>query len=94
MVNSYDGTGRGNYILTFVLFVVLWTFSIPVEFRRAHICQTQRCIDNRAACYDCVTPEEWKAGIVEYYKGGGGVQFDFSIDPATKAKFMESLGRE
>jgi hypothetical protein len=28
-----------------------------------------------------MTPEEWRTGIMEYYKNGGGVKFDFSVDP-------------
>ena len=31
----------------------------------------------------CVTPSAWVAGITEYYRNGGGIKWDFSIDPAT-----------
>ena len=87
--SNVDGAGRGSVILAVVLVIVVWGFSIPTEFRRAHFCAglvagtDTPCTQNRAACYDCVTFDEWKGGIVQYYKNGGGVKFDFTIDPAT-----------
>jgi hypothetical protein len=81
---SYDGKNRGYVIEAIVLSICVWFFSIPPEFRRTHFCPTSRCVENRATCYDCVTFGEWKVRVADYYKGGGGVHFDFSIDPATK----------
>jgi hypothetical protein len=81
---SYDGKNRGYVIQTIVLSICVWFFSIPPEFRRTHFCPTSRCVENRTTCYDCVTFGEWKVRVADYYKGGGGVHFDFSIDPATK----------
>ncbi|KAG7354457.1 hypothetical protein IV203_003813 [Nitzschia inconspicua] len=83
-----DGTQRGAYLLGVVLLACLWIFSVPPEFRRAYLCGTERCVQDRQAylCNDCVTPEEWKRGIVEYYRNGGGVHFDFSVDPNSKLK--------
>mmetsp|Transcript_21895 Transcript_21895/g.28343 ORF Transcript_21895/g.28343 Transcript_21895/m.28343 type:complete len:172 (-) Transcript_21895:210-725(-) len=79
-----DGTGRGIYILAFSFLVSLWMFSIPTEFRRAHFCPNEQCTQNRASCYDCVTTSEWTTGIEEYYKGGGGIKWDFHVDQSTK----------
>ena len=83
-LGNIDGSERGNIIMAFVFFVCVWLFSIPPEFRRAHICTTQVCVENRARCYDCRTFEEWTSDIKAYYAGGGGIQFDFSIAPETK----------
>lgn len=80
-----DGTGRGLAIFSLVFAVCIWLFSIPTEFRRAHLCMTEQCVQNRARCYDCVTFSEWKDGITQYYQNGGGVQFDFSVADETKA---------
>lgn len=84
---SIDGKDRGNYIMAVVLFLNVWLFSVPPEFRRAYICPPQDyCIEQRSRCSNCVTFQEWTDGIADYYKGGGGIQFDFSIDPATLAR--------
>jgi hypothetical protein len=89
---KYDfGSGRGKVIQVIVLAVCVWSFSIPPEFRRARFCTTTGCVENRASCNDCVTFSEWKIKVVDYYKGGGGVNFDFSIDPATKEANKEMM---
>jgi hypothetical protein len=89
---KYDfGSGRGKIIQVIVLAVCVWSFSIPPEFRRARFCTTSACVESRASCNDCVTFSEWKIKVVEYYKGGGGVNFDFSIDPATKEANKEMM---
>lgn len=86
---SADGTGRGAYLLGIVLLACLWVFSIPPEFRRAYLCGSERCEQDRTAylCNDCITTKEWREGIMDYYRSGGGIQFDFSIDPNSKMKF-------
>jgi hypothetical protein len=85
-----DGTQRGAWLLGAVLLACLWIFTIPPEFRRAYLCGSDRCVQNRSAylCNDCMTPDEWKQGIVDYYRSGGGVKFDFSIDPNSKMKLF------
>jgi hypothetical protein len=89
---KYDfGSGRGKIIQVIVLAVCVWSFSIPPEFRRARFCTTSGCVENRASCNDCVTFSEWKIKVIDYYKGGGGVNFDFSIDPATKEANKEMM---
>ena len=87
-----DGTGRGSIILGVVFLINVWVFSIPPEFRRAYLCPSEPCIENRAMCNDCITFDEWKSGIEDYYKNGGGIKFDFSIDPKSKAQFSEATG--
>jgi len=75
-----DGTSRGIPILGLILLVTLWTFTIPVEFRRAYIC-SEKCatlekIDRQQTapqCNNCVTSDEWMTGIKEYYANGGGM---------------------
>jgi hypothetical protein len=96
MSSEVDGTGaRGQIIFSLALVGCIWLFSIPPEFRRAHICGSERCVANRAACSDCQTFEEIKDGISQYYKNGGGIQFDFSIDPKTieqNNEFIKAVG--
>jgi hypothetical protein len=83
-VTNYEyGTERGSILMAIVMAFCIWTFSIPPSFRRAHICYTQPCVEQRSACSDCVTGEEWISDVVDYYRGGGGIQWDFSIDPKT-----------
>jgi len=76
-----DPTGRkrGLILLPIVLLIAIWLFSIPPEFRRARICSEQQVIDNPGS--KCITGENWVKGVQEYYRNGGGVEFDFSIDP-------------
>lgn len=91
---SYDGVDRGRYFLALVFFICIWQFSIPPTFRRAKFCPPA-CVKERALCRTpCVTIEEWTSDIVQYYKNGGGIQWDFSIDPNTLAeneKFVKNL---
>jgi hypothetical protein len=75
--------GRGLTILTLALAICVWIFSIPPEIRREHICTTSACVANRMKCYDCVTFDEWKEQVSDYYRNGGGIMFDLSVDPET-----------
>jgi len=79
-----ESNERGYVILVLAIFAVIWSFSIPPEFRRAHFCFTEQCVQNRSKCYDCVTVGEWSEQVADYYRNGGGVHFDFSIDPDPK----------
>jgi hypothetical protein len=96
--NYEYGTERGNILMAFVMAFCIWTFSIPPSFRRAHICYAQPCVEQRSACSDCVTGEEWISDVVNYYRGGGGIQWDFSIDPKTieqnQQKWDEIFGKK
>ncbi len=80
-----DGTARGFALFSLVLAACVWLFSIPPEFRRAHFCFVEKCVEERSKCYDCVTMSEWMDGVTEYYQKGGGVQFDFTVAEETKA---------
>ncbi|GFH55710.1 hypothetical protein CTEN210_12186 [Chaetoceros tenuissimus] len=75
-----ESESRGNILLGFALAVCIWAFSIPPELRREHFCFTDKCVENRSYCYDCVTFGEWYGQVKEYYANGGGVHFDFSIE--------------
>ena len=78
------GLERGLVIQTIVVAFCVWLFSIPPEFRRAYFCSTTYCEQNRSQCHNCVTTAEWSAGVAEYYKNGGGIEFDFTVADETK----------
>jgi hypothetical protein len=77
---AVDGTGRGLVIMAISLFACVWIFSIPPEFRRAHICTS----DRPSAASTCVQLGAWVDEVADYYRGGGGVHFDFTIDQSTR----------
>lgn len=82
---AVDGTGRGLVVMAISLFACVWIFSIPPEFRRAHICTSNRpsvVVDGSSST--CVPLGAWVDDVADYYKGGGGVHFDFSIDQSTR----------
>jgi hypothetical protein len=91
---TYDGRGRGRYLFVLVLLICIWQFSIPPTFRRAKFCPPA-CGKERILCNSkCVRFEDWTRDIVQYYKDGGGIQWDFSIDPNTIAeneRFINSI---
>jgi hypothetical protein len=90
-----SGQQRGAVILPLVLLLCIWMFSIPPEFRRAKICTTTQeqssNINYPARQPNCMTGQQWMTGVQEYYQNGGGIHFDFSIDPATLADNEELL---
>lgn len=75
---------RGAFLLSLALLLCVWSFSIPVEFRRDHWCFTSQCASNRSACYDCITFGEWFQKVREYYATGGGIHFDFTVEDNKK----------
>jgi hypothetical protein len=78
-MSKTDGLEEGKVILGIALVIAVWFFSIPTEFRRAHLCS-----EADAAIYEqCLTPSQFATGVSEYYENGGGIKFDFSIDPGT-----------
>jgi hypothetical protein len=92
---NIDGAAQGQVILGVALLVCVWFFTVPPSFRRAKICisdTSQVCVEK--SC-NCVLFQDWSNNVVEYYKNGGGIQWDFSVDPATvaanKAK-LKSIG--
>mmetsp|Transcript_25135 Transcript_25135/g.54865 ORF Transcript_25135/g.54865 Transcript_25135/m.54865 type:complete len:165 (-) Transcript_25135:47-541(-) len=76
-----DPTGlkRGAILLPIIFLINVWLFSIPVEFRRARLCSEEEVRANPNS--KCMTWETWRSGVADYYASGGGVKFDFSIDP-------------
>ena len=85
--SGYDtGEETGYYMLAVALGVSLWFFTIPPEFRRANVCSAE---------YEgCISPEQWVQDVGDYYRNGGGIQWDFSIDPRTlekNQKFLEAI---
>lgn len=76
-----DPTGlkRGLVLFPLVVLIATWLFTIPPEFRRARICSEQQVIDNPGS--KCITAGNWVKGVKEYYSNGGGIKFDFTIDP-------------
>jgi hypothetical protein len=84
-----SGQQRGAVILPIVLLLCIWMFSIPPEFRRAKICTTKE--QSVRLSTNCMTGDQWMTGVQEYYQNGGGIHFDFSIDPATLADNEELL---
>lgn len=88
-----QGTGRGLILFTIVMAGCIWLFSIPPEFRRAHFCIVERCVQERSKCYNCVTFSEWTVGVQEYYRGGGGVEFDFTVADETKAFWKDAVSK-
>jgi len=88
MGRKTDGTDVGIYGLGIVLALCVWLFTIPPSFRRANICTVDPALVRTA---NCVSLSEWVDDVGEYYKNGGGVQWDFSIDPSTVAKNREMM---
>ena len=52
--------------------------SVPPEFRRARICNEEDVRLHPEK--NCTTFATWKKEMAQYYKDGGGVEFDFSIE--------------
>jgi len=86
-----DGAGRGVYLMAIVLAITIWMFSIPPSFRRAKICTFDPAEAPPQVTVDCVTSDQWIADVKDYYKNGGGIQWDFSIDPKTLEANEKSL---
>lgn len=72
------GLRRGLALFPIVVLFTVWLFSIPPDFRRARICTEQQVIDNPDS--RCITTTNWVGGVQDYYRNGGGLKFDFSID--------------
>jgi hypothetical protein len=81
--NSRDLEGRsGGIPLLIASFIVsAWFFTIDPQIRRTHLCTSPRCVEDREYCYDCKTFGEFKEMILDYYRYGGGIKWDFSIEP-------------
>mmetsp|Transcript_8648 Transcript_8648/g.13451 ORF Transcript_8648/g.13451 Transcript_8648/m.13451 type:complete len:155 (-) Transcript_8648:1400-1864(-) len=76
--SKIDGSAGGTYFLAAVLLANVWLFTIPTEFRRAHLYP-----EGNAGLYSDpkgITAKDWAAGVAQYYGNGGGVKFDFSVE--------------
>lgn len=76
-VNALMGLDRGKYLLALVFAVCVWFFTVPVEFRRTKICTE---VQTRDFPDVCMTSAQFTSGIADYYKNGGGIKFDFSVE--------------
>jgi hypothetical protein len=91
--NSIDGMGRGIVLQVIVLIICAWLFTIPPEFRRTYFCPAENYCQEPGSCEKpCTTYKEWFRNVGDYYKNGGGIQWDFSIDPKTLEENAELLG--
>jgi hypothetical protein len=87
-----DGTGRGLIFQAFVLGICIWLFTVPPEFRRTYFCPADIYCQEEGSCQrECVTYDQFFQNVGDYYKNGGGIQWDFSIDPKTKQVNQEKL---
>jgi hypothetical protein len=84
--NEIIGIDRGLYLIAIVIFFNVWIFSIPPEFRRAKLCSEEQVIQYPDS--GCITGAKWASGVKEYYANGGGISFDFSVDPKSQPKWM------
>lgn len=77
------GTGwtQGLPLLLIVFLLNAWFFTIPPEFRRTRICSEQ---DTMAYPERCMTTTQFTSGIVEYYKNGGGINWNFEVGSSTR----------
>ena len=77
--SNVDGSREGRILLIISCLAVVWGFSIPPEFRRARIC-TEAQVAVAAKEAHCTTFDNWKSELSQYYKDGGGVKFNFSVE--------------
>eukprot|EP00613_Pedinella_sp_CCMP2098_P007231 CAMPEP_0171610800 /NCGR_PEP_ID=MMETSP0990-20121206/10262_1 /TAXON_ID=483369 /ORGANISM="non described non described, Strain CCMP2098" /LENGTH=140 /DNA_ID=CAMNT_0012174273 /DNA_START=20 /DNA_END=442 /DNA_ORIENTATION=- len=74
-----ESESRGGILLGVALLLNVWSFTIPVELRRANICSS----DDTSS--GCVTGSQWASSVGDHYKtcglegGADCVHFDFSI---------------
>lgn len=86
-----DGRSVGFVLLAISLGFAVWLFTIPPTFRRAYLCPSDYFVNESTEVRECTTLREWFAGVSDYYDKGGGIQWDFSIDPETVQKNEEFL---
>jgi hypothetical protein len=93
-----DGRSVGFVLLGMSLLLSAWLFTIPPSFRRAYLCPSDYFANSNDGFAqqqeqraDCVPWGVWWSDVIEYYKNGGGVQWDFSVDPQTIRDNQEFL---
>lgn len=77
-MNKIQGINSGNALFLIVLALTVWSFSIPTEFRRARFCSAEQVVNFPDS--KCKTFGMWVGGVADYYRNGGGIKFDFSIE--------------
>jgi|EP00966_Prymnesium_polylepis_P296338 hypothetical protein len=93
---------RGRAALGLVLLVVLWFFSVPPAIRRTNVCPPQLVAPPTETFYSrdvagCVGVDTLWQSVLEHYQTCGGangapcIDFDFSIDPKSRAAFDETV---
>lgn len=87
--DAVGGMKEGYIGLAIVFLFNVWMFSIPPHFRRDQICPPDLYVTPEVA-ETCVPFDTMKQELVDYYKNGGGIQFDFSIDPRTLERNQET----
>lgn len=82
-----DGRQVGFVLLAVSLVIATWLFTIPPSFRRAYLCPSdyfsEVIVVPESEQRECIPLQQWFANVGDYYRNGGGVQWDFSIDPQT-----------
>jgi hypothetical protein len=92
-----DGRSVGFVLLGVSLLASAWLFTIPPSFRRAYLCPRDYFANSnnngiaQEQATDCVPWKVWWSDVVAYYRSGGGIQWDFSIDPQTVRDNREFL---
>lgn len=87
---AVDGTGRGAIIQIFAVGICVWLFTVPPEFRRTYFCPAEMYCQEEGKCTrPCTTYSEFFKKVGDYYRGGGGIQWDFSISPETLKENQE-----
>ncbi|KAL1499564.1 hypothetical protein AB1Y20_011765 [Prymnesium parvum] len=83
---------RGWAAWLVVLSISVWFFSVPPAIRRANVCPPQLTEERQGQCMPIGALAEQ---VVEHYRTCGGaegapcVDFDFSVDPKSRAAFSE-----
>jgi len=63
---------RGTALFAGVLLINVWLFTLPPSFRRQELCLARTSTN-------CQSLPEFVSSVADYYKGGGGIVLDFSI---------------
>jgi len=89
--DSIYGTGiRGKILLAAGVALSIWFFSIPPVYRRTRLCGPEQSAAHPSRC---MTPSQFAAGVADYYRGGGGIRWDFSVDPGIK-EYYDNYGKQ
>ena len=86
-----DSEKRGYVLLALVLLANVWSFTIPVELRRARICTDPNArgadmVKVTAVDTGCMTSDQWNKKLKEFYSTCGQTKscIEFNFDVAGK----------